>query len=131
MTISSIDLSFLSGFATPPDGFVLYSSQDGFANPIDFYPITPESDNFVTGGDLSLIFADLEDPITFRLYTTPNGDSGTSLGFTNTSGNSIIVNGTTTAVPEPGTYALVLVGLAGMALIVRARRQRKLLAVQA
>lgn len=99
-----------------------------------FAGATQVGEGALTSGDTQVIF-DLDNVgstiFTLYIYANSSGDVNdiAEFGLGNGTSASLVVEGT--VVPEPGTYALVLVGLAGMALIVRARRQRKLLAVQA
>ena len=65
-------------------------------------------------------FQNLTVPVNFRLYVWGNqgGSSGSAWAL-----DSLAVNGTITAIPEPGSFALILVS--GLTLVCLRRRLRR------
>ena len=127
------DVSFVGGRFTEDSGSMTYeleSSATGFgtagANELGSFTVTG---NYPTtnGSDISLSsssFSTLFTPVTFRLYVY---GSGTEAGFFDATSNGgsdgpILINGTTALAPEPGTFALLGLGLGALFLIARRRR---------
>ncbi len=96
---------------------------DAFATDLSISPdnqVTTE--NALTPKSVSLIaagFQSLSTPVEFRIYFTDNSNSGSS---TRLSGiDNVVLNGDVTAVPEPGSVALLI---GGGCLLVALRRRR-------
>jgi hypothetical protein len=104
----------------------LTSSLDNYSTSLGDLPF-----NFTTAGnDITLppsAFQDLTAPVTFHLdlYAVASPDEALFVYLTLTDGSVINVNGSATAVPEPGTWALLAAGSCGL-LIVRRKRSAAL-----
>jgi hypothetical protein len=114
MDLSSLTFGVARSGGSTPRGWVLRSSVDGFATnlatatiPTVIPTFTPESVD-LSGAQ----FQNLTAATTFRFYVySPSPAS--NLNF-----DDIVLNGSVTnqKIPEPGTVALVLLGVAGVAL---------------
>lgn len=113
--------------------FALFSSATGFAaaNAIASFTYTESSDGnvstgeadaFVNTGTITLPSASFSNIGTteFRIYLSDGGSSASSL-FAKV--DNVILNGTTTAVPEPSTYAMIGLGAALLVGVQRFRRK--------
>ena len=134
-TLDSISFSYQVGITgttgTQNVTFALFSSATGFsiANQISAFTYTEDSDGnvstgstdaFVNTGTITLpaaTFANIG-ATEFRIYVSDGGSTSTSL-FAKV--DNVILNGTTVAIPEPSTYAMM--GL-GAALLVGVQRFR-------
>jgi hypothetical protein len=92
----------------------IYSGLNGTGNVLGSFSL---SSNAQLGGCSDSAFCNWQ-----RIALTFAG-TGQSISFGGEAGNVAYDNITVTAVPEPGTYALMALGLAGV--MVAVRRQRK------
>lgn len=105
---------------TGPTNFVLRASVDGYASDLATWDTGTDTSS---GGLTATLNLAAQSDVTFRLY----GFSGTSsVGSMNLggAGNDVEFYGTTQVIPEPGTLALISIGLAAAAFV----RRRKFIA---
>ena len=116
---TAVDLTSLSfkvarGGASTPRGWVVRSSIDGFFSDLGTN-LVPTVTPTLTSESVSLgsSFQNLNTAVTFRIYAfTPA--SGSGLFF-----DDISLSGSASVVPEPGTLALLALGIAGSIAIKR------------
>ena len=122
-SLSLTNLSFLAGRGggATPRGYVVRSSADGFAANLGTGTVDTARP-IASTYNVALALTGLTSATTFRIYTyTPS--SGQSIEYDNItlSGAATLVSGS--AAPEPSSFALVLLPLAGVAAInLRGRR---------
>lgn len=120
VSLTNLVFDVARGGASMPRGWSFYTSVDGFAlaNRLATNPsVQSQRPTFAPATvDLSAArFQNLTGPITFRMYIfTPDG--GQSVEYDN-----MVLNGTVTVIPEPGSLALV--GAAASGWLVLRRRQ--------
>lgn len=128
--ISISSISFLTGLSTAFTYFhgELLSSRTGFSAGSSLYSYTtgtttPSLQSATLSGFSAL--QNVNGPIEFRLYGWHDGSGSTTFRFRSLSGSDVTISGSTSAVPEPGTYAVVIgvMSLAGAAYL-RKRRDR-------
>lgn len=97
---------------TGPSNFVIRTSADGFAS--DLATWTSEANGTLS----SAVSLGTQTAVEFRLYGY-SGTSGAGAMNMGGSGNDVEFYGVTSLIPEPGTMALLAMGLAGVALVRR------------
>lgn len=122
--IQMAELSFQGATGVSPSsniGYVLRSSLDGFASDIQFGNVPTQFASFTTFTvNLSgSSFQNLATQTTFRLYTWNGSSSNPALAYDN-----VVLRGTLTTVPEPGTVALIGVAIPVLAFTARKNRLR-------
>jgi hypothetical protein len=119
MNLSSLDLNFDTS-STAPHNWGLFSSVDGFSSSIDTF--TASDSGASHNLDLSdSSFNTLTSSVEFRIVGHGASSGGGTAAFIG-SGSDIVLNGVTSAIPEPSTYALIFGGLA-LGVVVWKRRR--------
>jgi hypothetical protein len=118
-----------------------WSSTDGFSSAI--YQTgavsTPISDPIATQSSATSIFTDLASGASYGSVNVGPADNGTVVqiylddtaltALTQAEGSSIAFGGSlTTAIPEPSTWAMMLLGFAGIGFMVYRRKSKALMA---
>lgn len=114
VSITNISWNF-TRTGTGGSNLVLRSSFDGYTADLytlnDFLITSPYGDaNFATSLSGS-------NRVEFRLYVWSATDSGGVDRFRNLAGSDLLVEGTATVIPEPGSLALMGLGLLGVAIL--------------
>ena len=122
-----------------PDSVAFLNATDGFTNSVSFYyssdVAAPNSVNIYSGlngtGDLLGSFSLNNNAQTncsdtafcnFEQSTVTFSGTGKSISFDGSAGHTAFDNVAITPVPEPTTYALMMLGLAGIGMVARGRR---------
>jgi hypothetical protein len=121
LNLTSLVFDEARGGGSMPRGWSLYNSIDGFALANRLATNASVQTQRPTFGPATVNlnlprFQNLTGPITFRMYVFTPG-TGQSVEFDN-----MVLNGTVTAIPEPGSLALAGMGVAGW-LALRRRQQ--------
>jgi hypothetical protein len=118
LNLESLSYSVTRGGASTPRGYALRSSVDNFgANLATADLLTSRPTYTPVALTFDSTFSGQASPVTFRFYVYAPA-AGNSIDFDN-----IVLNGTVTTVPEPGTVSLLAAGAIG--LVAAARRRRK------
>ncbi len=125
LNISSV--SFNSGVSSAVTNFnaALLSSTTGF-NPAgvlhsySFATTTPPTQSITLSGTAAL--QNVTGALEFRLYGWRDSAGTSTFRLRSLSGNDLVVTGSVTAIPEPGTYAVLLGAVALAGAVIRRRR---------
>lgn len=124
LNISSV--SFNSGVSSAVTNFnaSLLSSATGF-NPADalhsysFATTTPPTQSITLSGTTAL--QNVNGALEFRLYGWRDSAGTSTFRLRTLSGNDLVVTGSVTAIPEPGTYAVILGAMVLVGAVIRRR----------
>jgi hypothetical protein len=109
INLSSLDINFDTS-ATGPQNWGLFSSVDGFTSAIDTFTADVDgASHNLSIGDAS--YDTLTSSVEFRLVGHGASSGSGTAAFVG-SGADIVLNGITSAIPEPSTYALIFGGFA-------------------
>ena len=120
MDLSSLDINFDTS-GTGPHDWGLFSSVDSFSSSIDTFTASDSGASHsldLSGSSFNTLTASVE----FRLVGH-GASSGTGSAAFLGSGSDIVLNGMTSAIPEPSTYALIFGALA-LGVVVWKRRRK-------
>ncbi len=109
LNLTALDFDATRGGASTPRGYAVRTSVDGFASVLGTADLPTVRPTF-THVNLSLAGAAFQNlsTITFNIYSYSPA-TGSAVDY-----DSVVVSGTTQAVPEPGATGLLLLGAVGM-----------------
>lgn len=126
LNISSV--SFNSGVSSAVTNFnaSLLSSATGFnsasaLHSYSFATTTPPTQSITLSGTAAL--QNVAGALEFRLYGWRDSAGTSTFRLRTLSGNDLVVTGSVTAIPEPGTYAVVLGAIVLAGAVIRQRRR--------
>lgn len=102
--------------STGPSNFVIRSSADNFTSDLDTFVAV------ANGGYVAPVSVSAQTNVTFRLYGYDASGAAGSMNLGG-AGNDLVIQGTISVVPEPGTLAILSLGFLSLYGI-RRRRQR-------
>jgi hypothetical protein len=125
LNISSV--SFNSGVSSAVTNFnaALLSSATGFdaagaLHSYSFATTTPPTQSITLSGTAAL--QNVSGALEFRLYGWRDSAGTSTFRLRTLSGNDLVVTGSVTAIPEPGTYAVILGAMVLVGAVIRRRR---------
>lgn len=125
LNISSV--SFNSGVSSAVTNFnaSLLSSATGFntasaLHSYSFATTTPPTQSITLSGTIAL--QNVSGALEFRLYGWRDSAGTSTFRLRTLSGNDLVVTGSVTAIPEPGTYAVILGAMVLASAAIRRRR---------
>lgn len=113
--------TFIFGYnrtATGPDEFELRSDLDGFVAAIDSFSQTGTT-GFTQSISLGALFDNITSAITFRLYGYSSSSGAGTFRLQDPAAGNIRFEGTVSAIPEPSTYAMLVLGALCVGLALR------------